>query len=399
MNRFFDALGKISGLPKYLKNPQDNPQLAAIALGIFVIIGLIVVAALLLLYLRASTPKKIKIAVKKHPRRLTPKRLAIIFGVLVFCSLLLTTVQSRSPKFCMKCHVNERVYKTWAKSQHKNVACFKCHQSSGPLGYAEYMARGLSNLKAFFSRSWPEPIKTAINDNNCLSCHEATVNKVIESKGVRVSHKEFLIKGAKCSDCHAATGHEQVTNPVKTPQMGQCLNCHDDKQASAKCETCHVQDVAKSARTQKRTYLKAQTREMTTCNGCHTIKTRNDCISCMGFEMPHPPGWAPDPLTPAIFKDKQPAIHAPIAFKNFEKCMKCHSTQYFCNNCHRFPAEGKRNHGPEWLQGHQQVGNKTASCSCHAVSARRNWCEFCHGKNLQRKNPGDMKYYFGPPAE
>lgn len=398
MNRFFDILGKITNLPKYLKNPQENPQLAAIALGIIVIVGLIIVAALLLLYLRTSAPKSVKKVKVKKRSRLTPKRLAIMAGALLFCTLLLTSFQSRSPKFCMKCHVNNDVYKTWVKSDHKKVACNQCHQSAGILGYTEYMVRGLSNLSSYASRSWPEPIKTVINDNTCLSCHEESISKVFESKGIRVSHKEILESGAKCSDCHAATGHEKVTSPVKRPQKSQCLKCHDGKQASAKCQTCHVQDIARSARMEKRTYSKAQTSQLTTCRGCHTIKTQNNCKSCMGFEMPHPEGWAPDPDVPAAFRTKAKPIHSAIAFKNFEKCMKCHSTTQFCNRCHRFPAEDKRNHGPQWLVEHQKQG-KNPSCGCHRPTPSTEWCEFCHGKGFTRKNPGDIKYYFGPPAE
>lgn len=394
MNRIFSALGKLANIIHYLRNPQENPRIAAVALGIIVVIGLIVVAFLVLLYLRASG-SVVKKPIKKRLKR-SAKRWAIVLSVCVFAGLLLVTAQSRSPKFCVKCHINQDTGTSWKKSKHSSVACYKCHQSPGVSGFSVYMIRGLSNVTSYFNKSWQEPVKTNVSNSACLKCHKKIESETVNTRGLLVSHKEFLSKGQRCTECHAGTGHDNVSNPFKSPQMEQCLSCHNGEKASAACNTCHVVDIAKSAKGYQRTYAKANLGETMTCKGCHTIKTEQNCIKCMGFEMPHPEGWGPQ--LDVLPESRQKPIHPAVAFKNFEKCMKCHSTAQFCNKCHRFPADNRRNHGPEWLQNHKQMP-RNSTCGCHNPEKSSNWCEYCHGTNFQRKNPGDTQFYHGPAAE
>jgi nitrate/TMAO reductase-like tetraheme cytochrome c subunit len=393
LNRFFIALGKLSRIFYYLQHPQENPQIAVVALGILVVVGLLIAAGLFLVYVRITAPPKKK-SEGSSQRRL--KRYVVIGLAVLAVGLITATYESRNPKFCASCHINNDIDSSWKKSPHKNISCYKCHQPPGFLGFVEYLTRGSANLATYYRGGWDQPIRGFVDDAACLRCHGEIEDKTVNTRGIAVSHKEIIANGQSCSSCHGGVGHEQVAAAVKSPTMEQCISCHNGEKASAKCSVCHTVDVAKTAKEFGKNYANAPMPELKTCNGCHKPKTAQNCIKCMGFELPHPEGWAPIKGAPAQFQVKP--IHPPIAFKNFEKCMKCHSTKYFCNNCHRFPDDNRRNHGYQWLINHQKQG-KNPTCGCHRSVPSNAWCQFCHGKKFDRKYPGDLKYYFEEPVK
>lgn len=398
MNRIFIALGRLSRLLHYLQNPQENPQLAAIALGILVVIGLLIVALLYLIYINIAEAetKKTEALPKKRLKKMVIIMLSIFFILMIF-----TTYQSRNPKFCTNCHVNTKIGISWKRSSHKQTACFKCHQNPGLLGFLEYQIRGINNLVSFESGQWNEPIRTFVDDSSCYRCHSNIIEKTRTVRGLRVSHKEFLIKGAKCVSCHSGVGHMEVAAVIKSPQMEQCINCHNNKQVSGKCNICHVVDIAKTARSFGKDYAKVPMSDLTTCKGCHTPKTEANCIKCMSFEMPHPEGWAPEPFVIPGTQQTKPS-HPPFGFKYFEKCIVCHNRGSICTECHNWSREEngnlRRNHGVDWINNHKSQP-VNSNCGCHGQPDGGGWCKFCHGEKLQRRNPADLKFYSSPLAD
>ncbi len=56
---------------------------------------------------------------------------------------------------------------------------------------------------------------------------------------VTFSHKTHTDAGNKCEDCHGDVSNAVAIAPVKDMSMGGCIACHQAKNASATCDTCH----------------------------------------------------------------------------------------------------------------------------------------------------------------
>lgn len=56
---------------------------------------------------------------------------------------------------------------------------------------------------------------------------------------VTFSHKVHTTAGNKCEDCHGDVSNAVAIAPVKDMSMGGCIACHQAKNASATCDTCH----------------------------------------------------------------------------------------------------------------------------------------------------------------
>jgi hypothetical protein len=59
---------------------------------------------------------------------------------------------------------------------------------------------------------------------------------------VRFSHKTHLEKGNTCKECHGAVETRDQLFPEVDLSMAGCLSCHNTKQASTGCDTCHTLD-------------------------------------------------------------------------------------------------------------------------------------------------------------
>ena len=53
------------------------------------------------------------------------------------------------------------------------------------------------------------------------------------------NHQRHLAKGVACSACHGDVASMGLDHPVQALNMGFCMECHRQKQASIDCLTCH----------------------------------------------------------------------------------------------------------------------------------------------------------------
>jgi hypothetical protein len=53
------------------------------------------------------------------------------------------------------------------------------------------------------------------------------------------SHERHLAKGLDCKACHGDVAEMQLDRQVQPLEMGACMDCHREKQASTDCLTCH----------------------------------------------------------------------------------------------------------------------------------------------------------------
>lgn len=97
--------------------------------------------------------------------------------------------------------------------------------------------------------------------NNCMGCHKIvatdrenikilteaytkkeTINwiKVHDLPDhVRFSHQPHVAGGVTCQECHGAVETMEVVEQWAPLQMGWCISCHNQKEVSTNCMTCH----------------------------------------------------------------------------------------------------------------------------------------------------------------
>jgi nitrate/TMAO reductase-like tetraheme cytochrome c subunit len=334
-----------------LRHPQDSPKETVLLLGMILIILFII---LTLVALIAVKPKRKKQQPEKPIRKASVA--AEILIVLMFVSLPCALIYTSQPKFCLGCHENSKEHQQLDASVHKEVHCLACHQEPGILGFiTEKISRpndSISFIEKSVTKRPRSPVRANVTNSSCNKCHTVDKRSLI-SHTIRVSHREILEAGYKCTDCHNTVAHNKAVPQPQYPTMEKCILCHDNKTASARCRLCHVPDVGKKPR-QVMDYPKIHLEPPYDCRGCHDIVK---CNACHGLEMPHPRDW-----------NKK---HPREGFANKQACWKCHDMK-FCQECHS-PMPWP--HPDDFPSTHGKAAEQPGSCGCHK---RRVFCALCH---------------------
>ena len=56
---------------------------------------------------------------------------------------------------------------------------------------------------------------------------------------VRFTHKMHVISGVSCETCHGPVAEMEKVGQWAPMQMGWCISCHKENNASISCQTCH----------------------------------------------------------------------------------------------------------------------------------------------------------------
>lgn len=185
-----------------------------------------------------------------------------------------------------------------------------------------------------------------------------------------MSHAEVVKAGVYCVDCHEGIAHQRKTMVKNVSMMEKCSNCHNDEEASARCEVCHLDDVwlgmkpsNKWGITHDKNWIKVHgSRSLYSCKNCHYEK---DCKRCHNIEIPHPVGWG--------------YIHGEEAKDKRKVCNICHKVENFCRGCHRISMP----HPAGWLPIHQwevEIASKNVCLSCHFSKD----CDRCHEEHSRK---------------
>lgn len=208
----------------------------------------------------------------------------------------------------------------------------------------------------------------------CATCHDDGRRWLTPPQApaqLKFSHRAHANRGVRCDECHT---------PASRPTMAQCLECHDGKAASARCDTCHATrpdgrlrrlvpaDHASPAFA--RGHGRRAAAAPASCDACHAERECNVCHDGVVRPLEIHPG---DYL----------ATHAAQARRNDPDCTRCHRLATFCVGCHTQagvtdaagPLEfaGRAFHPPGWVD---YLGGP----SDHGTEARRNLrtCVGCH---------------------
>ena len=129
--------------------------------------------------------------------------LLIALGVLalVMCA---GYAYSDSSEFCgALCHSMDLSNTTWLESNHKQFKCTECHLPQDGMA-KKLVAKGSTGISAVYHetlRDYPAYIEItaggkAIAEENCLRCHQSTVEKTLMANGQ-----------GKCIKCHRGLVH------------------------------------------------------------------------------------------------------------------------------------------------------------------------------------------------
>ncbi len=176
----------------------------------------------------------------------------------------------------------------------------------------------------------------------CSACHDEEINSefinlVKDLKSYRkgygyfphpeFSHPEHLEASAKCEDCHGNMTEVDMGTQENWPKHDQCWKCHNDKNAPADCNICHLNLKERKPADHTSIFINshgklASTSKGKDCLNCH--KFASNCSECHrgdNFESySHPHDY--------IFNHKLKK-----KTKKF-KCSTCHSNSSFCSECH-----------------------------------------------------------------
>lgn len=110
---------------------------------------------------------------------------------------------SDSPEFCGSCHSMEAVHTTWQASNHKQLKCTDCHlpQQNFAIKMITKAQTGMNDTYHEVLRDYPATMKLspkgkAIVEDNCMRCHQSTVQNTGMGAG-----------GEDCTKCHRGLVH------------------------------------------------------------------------------------------------------------------------------------------------------------------------------------------------
>lgn len=397
--RFSDIWTRfLADLKQAFTAPTSDPKVTLMVTLILLIIISIIVITGIIIYLFVTRGRRIIIVTKIQVRETDVLINRII--MLIFFLMLIFTMNyyAHRTQSCLNCHLKQYEMAALKKTPHKGIECIRCHKVPGVAGYIRQKIDFSRMVIVFYLNRDKEKnpaikARGGVFEASCLGCHEDILKRKIKDENLEMSHKELIGSEFSCVDCHNQVAHPNITKPKKTYSMFGCQTCHDGKQASAECKTCHPK-YALGERVAKNIELpKVELPAKLQCYGaCHDEK--KECLPCHGVTMPHPENWV----------GERPAHIAYAAFTKKKLCWRCHydGNKYFqpgrkfCGRCHPIEYHGK---DEEVYWSHQRFHPSNCELLCHGPG----FCsQYCHGPVAPR-SPLPKKVaesYFGyPPGE
>ncbi|MDK9700391.1 MAG: cytochrome c nitrite reductase small subunit [bacterium] len=152
-----------------------------------------------------------------HPKWQLPTAIAlgvfVAIGILIFRASEATSYLTDDPKACINCHIMRPEFATYARSSHARVAtCNDCHVPQHPLWKWPFKARdGMRHAFMFTFRLEPQVIHAsemaeAAIESNCIRCH----GKLIETAG-------NIKMNQHCFFCHREVPHGRTHSLASSP--------------------------------------------------------------------------------------------------------------------------------------------------------------------------------------
>ncbi len=316
-------------------------------------------------------------AIGKFVRR--KKRLLFTLAIVVVLGYLGVNLLAYSltykPEACLVCHIMQPFYDNWKASGHSKVSCVDCHPYR-PSTIIFSTARYLSG-------TYQLPLKSHVQDKECILCHKPDTIKVTSFKGTPFNHLEHIknVKRGKalhCTSCHYALvqskSHMEVDQNV-------CMLCHffvTPAYYNQNCTVCHGE---------QRKDMKIG--EVTFSHNSF-MKTGSRCIECHSQTV-RGTGEVPDERCRECHIERKiesrdvTRLHEIHIKKGYITCFKCHQTiehakettkfsraiELACGDCHGELHE----HTKDMYMG---IGAKGVQDMPSAMYISKIRCNGCH---------------------
>lgn len=222
----------------------------------------------------------------------------------------------------------------------KCIECHHKHDNDSRIKQCAQCHKGLAGMDHMHKHCGTCHQKEWAGGTDCGTCHNdgKIGNKVFTAESHKIKlmqadipHKAHREHTKECDECHKGKAKEDWEDPANYPKMDQCLVCHDQKQASGRCDVCHGHNMAgiqpESHRHQwmSRVGHGEEARyKKNECMACHQESQCNQCHQGQGKMDIHPPGYR--------------FVHGMDAKMKRSDCSMCHQTKNMCSRCH----EGRR---------------------------------------------------------
>ena len=288
-------------------------------------------------------------------------------GLLVIMLFLLPRVWgdekvNNELKFSHQLHVVEN-----------EIDCATCHQA------VETSTTGKDNL--FPTMETCSDCHDIESEENCQMCHTEVENPRevfrIEQYSPLFSHQKHLAAGLECSSCHAGIEKKSDTQRYILPTQTQCMDCHQTKNVSNQCQTCHLPGERLKPVNHTPNFLhthgdlaRATKQTVQPQKDCQTCHQNNFCQKCHEGDnldrMSHPLNYQ--------------FTHALDALGKERECAACHTERAFCIDCHRDNLVMPHNHTAGWTNQIPGDGGR------HRLEAQRDLesCMACHEQNAEQ---------------
>ncbi len=352
----FSLRALINHIHAVIRQPELYMREIPILIGLAILMVFIILVFIAILFMRPGAKKAEPIEKEKLAPKLKKLYIAIgVFGTLTVISIGFFSVYTARPDFCLSCHEMKDAYKI-SPVVHKNVGCLSCHQ--GP-GLIAAFTEKLELLEMGISKSGVvgDIISAQVSNEACLTCHSDILKATVVHGTIRIKHKEPLEAGYRCTECHFSKGLFHIEKrKLDDFGMSRCVDCHNQKKASADCGVCHTSRGGSAVALSRDDYPRVNLPDKIACNKCHLPST---CLDCHKIQTPHPENW-------------KGGGHALRGFVERKVCLECHDEAY-CEKCHSDESP----HGDGWVKGHGQT-SKVSLAWCTSCHKTTDFCLNCH---------------------
>ncbi len=171
------------------------------------------------------------------------KKFFVGFGVMLVILIVLpvagvgaSILLENQNSFCASCHTEPEVtyYQQSLQANaatlasfhvQKQTMCIDCHSGGGPLGRAQGLEQGVSDLVIYWSGNYHKPGITSnpLGDDSCLKCHPEVLTRGRRSPPSQIQNP-VQARGNRANDGH----YHQFLQRWQTadPRAAHCVNCH-----------------------------------------------------------------------------------------------------------------------------------------------------------------------------
>ncbi|PFO00039.1 cytochrome C [Bacillus sp. AFS076308] len=321
--------------------------------------------------------------------------LTVLFLALFFALGAFGLEASSSSSFCSSCHEMKPEYYTWKASSHSEVECVSCHVQPGAKNIAKDKAEGITKIFEKETNAYTAPIQMPkeIPNSACEQCHDMSKRQVTSTGDLIIPHDKHLAKDIKCTQCHSGVAHGKISERNVTfksdydkwdtslgksmmsdikftsPKMETCIECHEAREVSTECKTCHSSEMYpkshKQASFKAGEHGKAAKKDIEKCNSCHQYMS-DEVIQGLQSVSPTQQFLSTGSITTKSISAEEYArentfckdchntrpashvkgfvnLHGPLAETNKQKCLTCHDYQktgfnqtsnVTCSSCH-----------------------------------------------------------------